>query len=109
MNPYLIGWIAGVATVLLPMLGVWFIMPWIRCYLSGCPMKFGRVTGARLRRTPVGLLCEAYVALNKSGVDVGPHTLDELETIWLANPGLYTTAEGLIQAFEAQQPTHTNE
>lgn len=102
MNPYLIGWIAGVATVLLPMVGVWFILPWIRCFVSHCPMNLGRIVGMRLRRTPVTLLCDAYIALRKSGVDVGSRTLDQLETLWIAHPGLYTTPEALIEAYEQQ-------
>ncbi|UYV13887.1 MAG: flotillin-like FloA family protein [Phycisphaera sp.] len=102
MNPYFIGWIAGVATVLFPMVGIWFILPWIRCFVSDCPMNPGRVVGMRLRRTPVMLVCDAYIALRKSGVDVGPYTLDQLETVWLAHPGLYTTPEALIAAYEQQ-------
>jgi hypothetical protein len=59
----------------------------------------------RLRRTPVTLVCDAYIALRKSGEDVGPATLDQLETAWLAHPGLYTTPEALIEAYER---THRN-
>jgi len=109
LNPYVIGWIAGVATVLLPIVGVWFVLPWIRCFVSDCPMNLGRVVGMRLRRTPVTLLCDAYIALCKSGVDVGPHTLDELETAWLAHPGLYTTPEMLVEAVEHQHSSRGNE
>ncbi len=104
MNPYLIGWITGAGTVLVPIIGIWFILPWIRCFVCHCPMDLGRVVGMRLRRTPVTLLCDAYIALRKGGVDVGPATLDQLENIWLAHPGLFTTPEALIEAYEREQP-----
>lgn len=100
MNPYVVGWIAGVATALIPAVGVWFLLPWIRCLVSACPVALGQVIGMRLRGTPVMMICDAYIALRKGGVEVGRHTIDELETLYLAHRGTYTSAESLIAGWE---------
>jgi len=93
----LAAFVAGVGLILIFGLGLLFVRPWVRAFMSGAPIPIMSLLGMRLRGTPVRLLTDAYIQLRHRGSTA---TLADVEKLYIANRHRVRKAGDLIDFVE---------
>ena len=94
---FLVGLLVGAGVVLAGLGGFFLIWPWLRALLSGASVPFLYFVAMRVRRTPVALVVDAYITLQKAGRDV---PLAVVEATYLAERGAIRDERDLVRRVE---------
>lgn len=81
MTSFCVGVAAGVGVLGLLWVFYMFCQPYLKAFFSDAHIGFADIIGMRLRRTPVHLIIDAYIAIRKRSLRV---PIDKLEAIYLA-------------------------
>ena len=93
--PWLVvGLVVGFFVGLVSELVFRILSTWIGSVSSGAPVPLGYLIGMRLRRTPIQLVTDAHVALNKRG---SPTDLAQVEGVYLAYRSDVRTEQDLVR------------
>ncbi len=90
---FIMGYTAGIATLVILWIAGFVLRPWSRALFSGAAVPLGSIVGMRLRRTPANLLIDAYVRLKKRNKQT---SMDHVETLYIAHRERIYTAEDLV-------------
>lgn len=101
--PFIAGYIAGLATLLILWIAGFVLGPWARALTSKAPIPLMTIVGMRLRRTPAHLMVDAYARLTLRNKKPN---LTDLETLYLTHRDHIHTAEDLVDlALHEREPS----
>jgi uncharacterized protein YqfA (UPF0365 family) len=98
---FIIGYTAGLATLVIFWIAGFILRPWSRALFSGAPVPILTILGMRLRRTPAVLVIDAYIQLVKRNKKP---SITQVETLFITYRSRIHTAEDLVDIVMHEEP-----
>ncbi len=93
MTSLIIGYTAGLGTLIVFWVAGFILRPWARAFFSGAKVPLATIIGMRFRGTNPWLVIDAYIRLVKRNMKP---SIDQIEAMYIAYGERIRTAEELI-------------
>jgi uncharacterized protein YqfA (UPF0365 family) len=91
---FIMGFIAGIATLFIFITLAFLFRPWLHALFSGAAIPLARIIGMRLRGNPPNLLIDAYIAMIHAGETI---SINDIEAVYIANKSQATNPDTLVR------------
>ena len=99
---FILGFIAGIVTLVIFITLALLLRPWLHAMFSGAAMPLAKIIGMRLRGNPPKLLIDTYVTMIQAGETT---SINEIESVYIANKTQATDVDILYRLVREYERT----